>query len=96
MTSSRSCWSSALREHHRTYNRARTATATEAVILAELECVPSVVKYKVNTENTARPRPNCGYASGPIAIRMRNSDRLETLLPQMASSMALSHLWIKS
>jgi len=25
------------------------------VILAELECVPSVVKYKVNTENTARP-----------------------------------------
>merc|ERR1712062_715712 len=28
------------------------------VILAELECVPSVVKYKVNTENTARPRPN--------------------------------------
>merc|ERR1712228_463737 len=24
-------------------------------ILAELECVPSVVKYKVNTENTARP-----------------------------------------
>merc|ERR1712088_1182711 len=28
------------------------------VILAELECVPSVVKYKVNTENTARPRAN--------------------------------------
>merc|ERR1712062_86532 len=28
------------------------------VILAELECVPSVVKYKVNTENTARPRQN--------------------------------------
>merc|ERR1711899_327935 len=28
------------------------------VILAELECVPSVVKYKVNTENSARPRPN--------------------------------------
>merc|ERR1711899_498901 len=25
------------------------------VILAELECVPSVVKYKVNTENTNRP-----------------------------------------
>merc|ERR1712001_773375 len=25
------------------------------VILAELECVPSVVKYKVNTENTVRP-----------------------------------------
>merc|ERR1712088_1275922 len=25
------------------------------VILAELECVPSVMKYKVNTENTARP-----------------------------------------
>jgi hypothetical protein len=28
------------------------------VILAELECVPSVVKYKVNTENAARPRAN--------------------------------------
>jgi len=28
------------------------------VILAELECVPSVVKYKVNTENSTRPRPN--------------------------------------
>merc|ERR1712061_732768 len=28
------------------------------VILPELECVPSVVKYKVNTENTARPRAN--------------------------------------
>merc|ERR1711950_116443 len=28
------------------------------VILAELECVPSVVKYKVNSENTARPRAN--------------------------------------
>merc|ERR1712045_427940 len=28
------------------------------VILAELECVPSVVKYKVNTENSARPRAN--------------------------------------
>merc|ERR1711963_314163 len=28
------------------------------VILAELECVPSVVKYKVNTENSARPRSN--------------------------------------
>merc|ERR1739847_5839 len=28
------------------------------VILAELECVPSVVKYKVNTENMARPRAN--------------------------------------
>merc|ERR1739847_250796 len=28
------------------------------VILAELECVPSVVKCKVNTENTARPRAN--------------------------------------
>merc|ERR1711992_505629 len=28
------------------------------VILAELECVPSVVKYKVNTENSPRPRPN--------------------------------------
>merc|ERR1711933_217928 len=26
------------------------------VILAELECVPSVVKYKVNTESTPRPR----------------------------------------
>ena len=24
------------------------------VILAELECVPSVVKYKVNTDNTSR------------------------------------------
>merc|ERR1712062_867699 len=28
------------------------------VILAELECVPSVVKYKVNTENSPRPRQN--------------------------------------
>merc|ERR1712158_243224 len=28
------------------------------VILAELECVPCVGKYKVNTENTARPRAN--------------------------------------
>merc|ERR1712226_1603263 len=28
------------------------------VILAELECVPSVGKYKVNTENAARPRAN--------------------------------------
>merc|ERR1712156_776758 len=26
------------------------------VILAELECVPSVVKYKVQTDNTSRPR----------------------------------------
>merc|ERR1712024_280175 len=32
--------------------------STGDVILAELECVPSVVKYKVNTENTARPRAN--------------------------------------
>merc|ERR1712062_229630 len=28
------------------------------VILAELECVPSVVKYKVNTENSPRLRQN--------------------------------------
>merc|ERR1712066_962161 len=28
------------------------------VILAELECVPSVVKYNVKPENTARPRAN--------------------------------------
>merc|ERR1712045_1104373 len=33
-------------------------TSNGDVILAELECVPSVVKYKVNTENSARPRPN--------------------------------------
>merc|ERR1712061_665458 len=26
------------------------------VILAELECVPSVVKYKVQSDNTSRPR----------------------------------------
>merc|ERR1712079_79261 len=30
-------------------------TSNGDVILAELECVPSVVKYKVNTENTNRP-----------------------------------------
>merc|ERR1712061_242813 len=33
-------------------------TSNGDVILAELECVPSVVKYKVNIENSARPRPN--------------------------------------
>jgi len=33
-------------------------TSNGDVILAELECVPSVVKYKVNTENSARPRQN--------------------------------------
>merc|ERR1712158_215311 len=33
-------------------------TSNGDVILAELECVPSVVKYKVNIENTARPRAN--------------------------------------
>merc|ERR1711978_681425 len=31
-------------------------TSNGDVILAELECVPSVVKYKVQNENTSRPR----------------------------------------
>merc|ERR1712168_1190264 len=31
-------------------------TSNGDVILAEMECVPSVVKYKVQNENTSRPR----------------------------------------
>merc|ERR1711874_938990 len=36
------------------------------VILAELECVPSVVKYKVNTENTNILSPTSLW--GPVKI----------------------------
>merc|ERR1712001_21201 len=48
------------------------------VILAELECVPSVVKYKVNTENTARPgRANKRKAEEDEKRKMRrNRNRL--------------------
>merc|ERR1712045_972557 len=50
-------------------------TSNGDVILAELECVPSVVKYKVNTENSARPRPNKRKAEEKRKMR-RNRNRL--------------------
>merc|ERR1712061_945032 len=52
-------------------------TSNGDVILAELECVPSVVKYKVNIENSARPRPNKRKAEEEEKRKMRrNRNRL--------------------
>merc|ERR1712223_887599 len=45
------------------------------VILAELECVPSVVKYKVNTENTNRPgRANKRKAEEVVALKAEKEE----------------------
>merc|ERR1711897_95188 len=47
------------------------------VILAELECVPSVVKYKVQSDNTSRPRASKRKVEEDAKRKMRrNRNRL--------------------
>merc|ERR1711874_899309 len=50
------------------------------VILAELECVPSVVKYKVNTENSPRPRQNKRRLEEEVAALKADKEELQYIL----------------